>query len=730
MALTLILASCFKDLNKGPIDPNTYTPDNVYTNPAAYKQVLAKLYAGLSVSGQQGPSGNADISGIDEGFGEYMRAYWYHQELPTDEAVIGWNDQTVKNFHSLDWGSGDVFIAAMYYRIFYQISICNEFIRESTNDKLDSRGISGQDKINIGYYRAEARFLRALSYYHALDFFGNVPFVTENDIVGKFFPPRIKRADLYAYIEKELLDIEPLMIGARQNDYGRADQACVWTLLSKLYLNSEVYIGQAKYTECINYCNKVIAAGYTLEPTYANLFLADNNNSHEIIFPVEYDGMRTRTYGGTTFIIHAAVGGSMVTGDFGIAGGWGGTRTTKHFVNLFYPSLLDRPSWSSPKPVKKTRSYTLLFVPGSYQTTPWTPSDSTTVLASVHNDGNFEGYINFPAGADFKFTQGPNWDVNWGDNGPNDTLDLNGANIHITDAGYYKINVNLNNLSYTLVKTTWGVIGDATAGGWSSDQPMTYDPVSGTWNTTLDLVVGGLKFRANGAWDINYGDTGNDGILDAGGDNIAIPAAGTFVITMKLGVPDYTYTIVKYVPPPPPSVDSRAMFWTDGQSLEIKDIGTFTDGYAITKFKNVTSTGVKGSDGTYCDTDFPMFRLGDVYLMYAEAVERGGTGGDLGTAVGLINDLRLRAYGDASGNIAAGDLTDDFILDERGRELYWEGYRRTDLIRHGKFTSGSYLWQWKGGVANGTGVSDFYSLFPIPSSDVTANPNLIQNAGY
>jgi len=214
-AITLFFASCVKDLDTTPIDPNLMTPENVYKTPTGYKQVLAKLYAGLSVSGQQGPAGNPDISGIDEGFGEYIRAYWYHQELTTDEAVIGWNDQTIKNFHSQTWGSSDVFIAAMYYRIFYQISLCNEFIRESTDSKLAGRGISGADLTNIAQFRAEARFLRALSYYHALDLFGNVPFVTENDKVEKFFPNQIKRADLYNYIESELLAIEPLMVGAK-----------------------------------------------------------------------------------------------------------------------------------------------------------------------------------------------------------------------------------------------------------------------------------------------------------------------------------------------------------------------------------------------------------------------------------------------------------------------------------------------------------------------------------
>src|SRR5512138_3127857 len=127
-AITLLSVSCVKDLDTVPIDPDQMTSENVYSNPAMYKQVLAKLYAGLAVSGQQGPAGNPDISGIDEGFGQYIRGFWYHQKLTTAEAVIGWNDQTIKNFHYQTWGSSDVFIAAMYYRIFYQIALCNEFI--------------------------------------------------------------------------------------------------------------------------------------------------------------------------------------------------------------------------------------------------------------------------------------------------------------------------------------------------------------------------------------------------------------------------------------------------------------------------------------------------------------------------------------------------------------------------------------------------------------------------
>ena len=174
--------------------------------------------------------------------------------------------------------------------------------------------------------------------------------------------------------------------------------------------------------------------------------------------------------------------------------------------------------------------------------------------------------------------------------------------------------------------------------------------------------------------------------------------------------------------------DKRGRFFTQGQTLEITDLGDFKSGYAFIKYKNVTSTGVKGSDaaGDFVDTDIPMYRLADVYLMYAEATLRGGNG-SRATALGYINDLKTRA---GAATISDADLTLDYILDERARELSWENTRRTDLIRYGKFTSASYLWPWKGGVKDGKGVQEFRNLFPIPAADITANRNLVQNPGY
>lgn len=340
IAFTLVFfaQSCESELDLQPED-NRLTADAAFEEPGAYKAFLAKLYAGLSVSGQQGPAGDPDLSGLDEGFSNYLRLYWSMQELTTDEAVIGWNDGTIKDLHAQTWTSGNEFIRTMYSRIFYQVALTNEFLRQTSDEKLDARGTESNLRSEIQKYRAEARFLRALTYWHALDLFGNVPFVTEKDPIGAFLPTQIKSKDLYSYIETELLAIENEIIGARENDYGRADQAAVWMLLSKLYLNAEVYIESPQYDKVITYTTKVIDAGYSIaDNPYYQLFLADNDTNgtqSEVIFPITFDGLKTQSYGGMTFLIHASVGGSMVPAEFGINGGWAGLRTTSKLVEQF-----------------------------------------------------------------------------------------------------------------------------------------------------------------------------------------------------------------------------------------------------------------------------------------------------------------------------------------------------------------------------------------------------------
>ena len=196
-----VFESCVKDIDRAPIYDISST--EVYSKFVNYQGIIAKAYAGLAVTGQKGPDGNPDIRNFDEGFSSYSRMYYYMQELTTDEAVIGWNDGSIKDLHNMNWTSGNEFVKGMYYRIFFQVTLCNEFIRETTDDKVSSKGFTAEENAKIKAYRAEARFLRALSYWHAMDLFANPPFVTENDPLGVFLPKQTNRADLFAYVEKE-----------------------------------------------------------------------------------------------------------------------------------------------------------------------------------------------------------------------------------------------------------------------------------------------------------------------------------------------------------------------------------------------------------------------------------------------------------------------------------------------------------------------------------------------
>ncbi len=711
----LTLSACFDDLNTIPIDEDIVTSAQVYDDPTAYKAVLAKLYAGLAVSGQEGPSGQSDIAGIDEGFGQYLRGYWYHQEFPTEEAVVGWNDQTIKDFHEQDWNAQDGFINAFYSRVFYQISLTNEFLRETTPERLAGRNVDSDLEAQIDIFRAEARFLRALSYWHALDLFRNIPFVTEEDLVGSFFPEQNSPQATFDYIESELKAIESTLIAPQQNEYGRADMAAAWALLAKLYLNAEVYIGQARYSECIEYCDKIINAGFSLEPEYQNLFLADNDRSNEIIFPVTFDGLNTRTWGGMTFIIRAGIGGDMIPGDFGVESGWSGTRTTSGLVDKFATqeaTTIDVVSANFVEP-----DYPVIYVPGEYQN--WDPTNASTVLWETSGDGNFVGYFNFLRRTEILFTPQPNLNSSFGDNDGDGQLDPNGGNIPIDAGGFYRIEVNVNNFTYSITPFSWGIAGSATNA--SDTTELSYNAAEEYFEYTGNFVPGELQFVSLDG-SISLGDNGSQ-ILETGGNNISFNESGNFTVRLYVNRPDFTYSIVR------PSSDSRQLFFTEGQSLDIFDISQFQEGYAVVKFQNKTSNGQNGSDMAFPDTDFPMFRLGDIYLMYAESVLRGG-GGDRGTALDLVNQIRTRAFRDPSGGISDGELDLDFLLDERARELYWECHRRTDLVRYGRFSNTDYTWPWKGGTPEGRSVDAKFDIYPIPSSDIGSNPNLVQNSGY
>ena len=338
-------------------------------------------------------------------------------------------------------------------------------------------------------------------------------------------PKQINRANLFNYIESELKSIDASLAAPTTNEWGRADQGAEWSLLSRIYLNAQVYTGTARYTDAITYCNKIIALNkYSLVGHYQWLFFGDNNiNNSEFIFPI------------------------------------------------------------------------------------------------VYNNGN---------------------EINWGG-------------------------------------TNYLALGPAGV-------PSLLNGLSNSWN----------EFR-------------------------------------------FTQSIPQLFPTYDTTVDKRAMIYTSGQNLVVNDVTKSTDGYSAYKYRNINRAGVSMQQGnTYgniSDINFPVFRLAEIYFTYAESVLRGGSGGNITTALGYINQLRGRAYvnnpASNTGNITQSDLTTDFILAEKAREMYWEAQRRTDLVRYNKLTTANYLWDWKGGTLTGNEVDSKYNLFPIPTSDLLANPNL-KNVNY
>jgi starch-binding outer membrane protein, SusD/RagB family len=541
-ALLFMAAASCTDTTVEP--KSTVSDDNIFNDPSAYTAFIAKLYAGLAVTGQVGPHGNTDIQTPDEGFNQYVRVLWYSQEIPTDEAVLGWGDPGVPDLNRWNWGPSNYFLQTFYYRVYYQVQLANEFLRQTTDAKLAERGHTDASLVALVHqYRAEARFLRALSYWHGIDAYGDIPLVTDAQPLSATPPPQNTRAEVYDFVVSELTDIIAGTDLPAQGaaTYGRANKWAAEILLANVYLNAEVYTGTPHYDLALAAAQNVINSGvYTLDTNITfivatpnppvdaanaahtdtviapRVFLADNDQSSEMIFPVTSDGTHTQTWGGTTFLIHAACGGLMDTRVYGTNGCWAGLRLKPQTYNRY-----------------------------------------TT------NDLRASGWINQP---------------------------------------------------------------------WNHD--------------TL-------------------------------------------------------------------------------QSLSVTSVGPFSSGKGAPKFYNRRADGTSGSNLTHPDADYPMFRLTEAYLIYAEATARGAAGGNAGTALNYVNAIRTRA---GLGAWAAAPL--DSVFAERSRELRWEGKRRTDLIRFGLFTGGSYVWDWKGNAQAGTTTDAHFNLYPIPSNELIANPNMRQNTGY
>ncbi|WP_243350105.1 RagB/SusD family nutrient uptake outer membrane protein [Parabacteroides sp. FAFU027] len=312
LAMIIGFSACTDDLVKTPT--NDLTADKQFQSVAGYKQSLASIYSNMI-------------------YGSFLRQYWGMQEYTTDEAVSTWNDDGGNAvFHQLAWSADAPAITYVYSSMLMTITYCNNYLNESTDAKIASRGFTSADVTQIKQYTAEVRYLRAYCYWVLMDLYGNPPFPTPDDL-GFSSPKQIKRADLFNFIESELKDIESQLADPRTNERGRPDKAAAWALLSRMYLNGTVYTGNDYYTQAITYCNKIISAGYSLESHYSWLMLGDNNkNTNEFIFTLNYDNTN-ETWNGTNFMALGAAG--IPASINGLSGSWGNFRMTQQIPALF-----------------------------------------------------------------------------------------------------------------------------------------------------------------------------------------------------------------------------------------------------------------------------------------------------------------------------------------------------------------------------------------------------------
>lgn len=325
-SLSLGVTSCINDLNISPIDPQA---DGSFDQ----QGVFVKGYAMLGLTGQKGIAGSADLDGQDEGESGFYRTTFNCNELPTDECLWAWQDnQDIPQFTNISWNSSSQRTEWVYVRLGYNITQYNFFL-DQTEGKTDEETLR---------QRAEIRFLRALHYWYFLDLFGKAPF---KEHFNNELPVEKKGAELYAYIQNELNDIEGNMYEPRQAPFGRADKAANWLLRARLYLNAGVYTGQTDYAKAEEYAGKVIDSGYELCDNYAELFMADNdenpNAMQEIILPIRQDGVKTRNYGGSVYLICATRIAGMPR--MGTTNGWSCIFARAAMVQKFFSNLDDVP---------------------------------------------------------------------------------------------------------------------------------------------------------------------------------------------------------------------------------------------------------------------------------------------------------------------------------------------------------------------------------------------------
>ena len=344
VAAAAMLTACVGDLNTIPLNPTDVTSETAYgADEAGYVQGLAKIYFQLTSNNTQ------DLQVADGGASEFIRAFWSTQEVTADAAKCAWGDAWVNDLNNNTW-KGDVLndaVYAVYVRTLQGITYVNEYLRQTSDANLASRGCSDAVKAKVQEFRAEARFLRAYFYWAAMDAFGQVPFSTEDtQFGGGYNPPQQPREYIFDYVVSELeyLASSESAMPAAQSNYPRADKGSVLGLLARVYLNAEVYTGTAKWAEAKAACEKIYELGYALAPTHAELFRGDNGENEdakkEFLFAASYDAESNQSYGGTTYLTLSTLSGDDGAVNItGINGGWAGNRVPYEYVAKFFTDV-------------------------------------------------------------------------------------------------------------------------------------------------------------------------------------------------------------------------------------------------------------------------------------------------------------------------------------------------------------------------------------------------------
>lgn len=365
--LCFSLTSCFSDLDTEPLDDNELVSSKVYSTADGYMGMLAKCYSSLILTGQKGgDGGDGDLQGANEGYSGYVRLLFYLQELSTDNFLMPSSSNGLRKMLNMQWDASNAPVVTWtYQRLYMAIAYCNEFLRECTEDKLRARGLWEEMGADCEAYRAEARFIRAYCYAALCDMFGNVPYIDENTGV-KDVPEQQSRKDIFEYAEKELLDIDSKLKDSHVAKYGHVDRVAAWFLLSRMYLNAETWIKVNRYDDALKYAKKVIEEGnYPLARDYREIFLADNDQCSEIIWPLCQDGQKAQSSAGTNFYVKAFVNGPMnELYQTGVGSrGWGNVRAKTTLVDAFDPADVPfdvNDSWGNNKADKRALFMTAL----------------------------------------------------------------------------------------------------------------------------------------------------------------------------------------------------------------------------------------------------------------------------------------------------------------------------------------------------------------------------------